>query len=195
MKICVSSSGPNLESQIDPRFGRCPYFIIVDSDTMKFEALSNSNISAMHGAGIGAAQIVANKGVKVVITGNIGPNAYQVLSNTGIKIITGVMGNVKDIIEKFKSGQLGESPQPTVPSHFGVGRGGGIGRGMGMERMKRGFPSSLHATTQQPYSQQPITGSNPEEEMKALEDYKRKLEEELEGLKARIKEIKNTTKN
>jgi predicted Fe-Mo cluster-binding NifX family protein len=192
MKICVSSSGTNLESQIDPRFGRCPYFIIVDSDTMKFEALSNSNISAMHGAGIGAAQMVANKGVKVVITGNVGPNAYQVLSNTGIKIITGVMGIVKDAIEKFKSGQLESSPQPSVPSHFGVGRGGGMGRGMGMKRMGGEFPPSPNATTQQPYSQQPITDSNPEEEMKALEDYKKKLEEELEGLKTRIKEIKNS---
>lgn len=188
MKICVSSSGTNLESQIDPRFGRCPYFIIIDDDTMKFEALANSNISAMHGAGIGAAQVVANKNVKVVITGNIGPNAYQVLSSTGIKIITGITGKVKDAIEKFKSGELEENPQPTVAPHFGVGRGGG----MGMKRMGGKFSSHPNTTTQQLYSQQPIAKSEPKEEIKALRDYKNKLEEELKGLEARIKELKDT---
>ena len=188
MKICISSSGTDLESQTDPRFGRCPYFIIVDIDTMKFEALPNQSISAMHGAGIGAAQMVANKNVKVVITGNVGPNAHQVLSSTGIKIITGVTGNVKNTIEKFRSGELKETSQPTVSPHSGVGRGGG----MGMKRMRREYPPSPSATTQQPYLQQPITESKPEEEIKALEDYKKKIEEELEGLKARIKELKDS---
>jgi len=192
MKICVSSSGTNLESQIDPRFGRCPYFIIVDDDTMKFEALPNSSISATHGAGIGAAQIVVNKDIKVVITGNIGPNAYQVLSDTGIKIITGISGRVKNAIEKFKSGDLEETPQPTVAPHFGAGKGGGMGKGMGKKRMWDRFTPPPDATTQQPSPQQSITENNPEEEIKALEDYKKKLEEEMEGLKARIKEIKDS---
>ena len=128
MKICVSASSDSLDADVDPRFGRCQYFVIVDSETMEFSAILNDSTNAAHGAGIQAAQTVTNMGVKVVLTGNVGPNAFNVLSATGIKIVTGVSGNVRDAVEKYKSGQLQEIGNPTVGGHFGMGRGLGRGR-------------------------------------------------------------------
>jgi len=77
MKICVSASTNSLEAPVDPRFGRCPYFMIVDSETLQFEAVPNMASGAMSGAGIQAAQTIASRGVKVLITGNVGPNAFS----------------------------------------------------------------------------------------------------------------------
>ena len=131
MKIAVSAAGDNLDTQLDPRFGRCQYFIFVDTESMKFDAVLNESASAMGGAGIQAAQNVADMKAEVVITGNMGPNAFQTLSAAGIKIITGVSGTVKDAIEKFKTGELKETPTPNVASHFGMGGGGGRGMGRG----------------------------------------------------------------
>jgi predicted Fe-Mo cluster-binding NifX family protein len=129
MRICVSAVANSLDAQIDPRFGRCPYFVIVDSENMKFEAIPNVASGAMGGAGIQAAQIIAGKGVKVLITGNVGPNAFQALSAAGVKIVTGAFGTVKEIVEKYKKGELGETGAPTVEGHFGMGMGRGRGRG------------------------------------------------------------------
>jgi predicted Fe-Mo cluster-binding NifX family protein len=128
MKICVSASAGSLDADVDPRFGRCQYFVIVDSKTMEFSAILNDSTNAAHGAGIQAAQTVTNMGVKVVLTGNVGPNAFNVLSATGIKIVTGVSGSVRDAVEKYKNGQLQETDNPTVGGHFGMGKGQGRGR-------------------------------------------------------------------
>jgi predicted Fe-Mo cluster-binding NifX family protein len=131
MKICVSAVASNLDAQLDPRFGRCPCFVIVDSETMQFEAIPNMASGAMGGAGIQAAQTIASRGVKVLITGNVGPNAFQSLSAAGIKIVTGAIGTVRDVVEKYKSGELRETGAPTVGGHFGMGMGRGRGRGRG----------------------------------------------------------------
>jgi predicted Fe-Mo cluster-binding NifX family protein len=128
MKICVSASSGSLEATVDSRFGRCPYFVIVDSETMEFKVISNNSINAAHGAGIQAAQTVANMEVNVVITGNVGPNAFNVLSASGIKIVTGASGNIREAVEKYKNGQLKGIQNPTVGGHFGMGRGRGRGR-------------------------------------------------------------------
>ena len=128
MKICVSTVANSLDAQLDPRFGRCPYFILVDDETMQFEAIPNKALGAMGGAGIQAAQTITSKGVKVLITGNVGPNAFQALSVAGIKIITGAFGTVREVIEKYKRGELKETGTPTVGGHFGMGSGRGRGR-------------------------------------------------------------------
>jgi predicted Fe-Mo cluster-binding NifX family protein len=127
MRICVSASANSLDASVDPRFGRCPYFIIVDSETLQFEAVPNPASGAVGGAGIEAAQIIASKGAKVVITGNVGPNAFQALSAAGIKIITGAYGTVREVVEKYRRGELKETSSPTVGGHFGMGMGGGRG--------------------------------------------------------------------
>jgi len=75
MRVAVSATGPTLDAEVEPRFGRCPYFIIVDPDTMQFEALENSSAMQAGGAGISTGQMIVSKGVQVVLTGNCGPNA------------------------------------------------------------------------------------------------------------------------
>jgi predicted Fe-Mo cluster-binding NifX family protein len=133
MKICVTATASSLDAQIDPRFGRCPYFIIVDSETMKFEAIRNVASSAIGGAGIRAAQTVSSRGVKVLITGNVGPNAFQALSAAGIKVMTGASGTVREVVGKYKRGELEETSNPTVRGHHGMGMGRGRG-GRGEQR-------------------------------------------------------------
>ena len=132
MKIAVSATGPGLDAEVDPRFGRCQYFVIVEPDTMQFEGVGNSSAAASGGAGISAAQMIVGKGVEVVLTGNCGPNAYGVLSAAGIKVITGVAGKVQDAIQGYQSGSFQASIQSNVPDHFGMGGGRGRGRGRGM---------------------------------------------------------------
>ena len=128
MKVGISSTGEDLNANVDPRFGRCKYFLIVDTETMNFEPISNESAMASGGAGIQAAQTIAQTGIKVMITGNTGPNAFQTLSAAGIKVITGASGTVKDIVEKYKKGELQETNAPSVGSHFGIGGGRGVER-------------------------------------------------------------------
>ena len=121
MKICVTSIGDNIDSDVDPRFGRCKYFLIIDTDSMNVKPISNDGMMTSGGAGIQAAQMVAKTGAKTVITGNIGPNAFQTLKAADIKIITGVNGKIKDVVERFNQGKLEEIDSPSVGSHFGLG--------------------------------------------------------------------------
>jgi len=120
MKIAISATGPDLDAEVDPRFGRCQYFVIVDLETTQFEALENSSAMGSGGVGISAAQMIAGKGVEAVITGNCGPNAHQALSAAGIKVITGVTGSVRDAIEDYKLGKFQASSQPNVSAHSGM---------------------------------------------------------------------------
>lgn len=131
-KICVTSSGPALESMVDPRFGRCAYFIIADSETYDFEAVSNDAAMASGGAGVRAAQTVASLNVETVLTGSVGPNAFPALQDAGIKILAGVSGTVKTAIENYNNEGFQELTTPG-PSNVGKGQGG-PGRGLGMGR-------------------------------------------------------------
>jgi predicted Fe-Mo cluster-binding NifX family protein len=129
MKIAISSTGNTLDSPVDPRFGRCQFFVVVDPETMEFEAMENQAMMASGGAGIQAAQFVANSGAKAIITGNVGPNAVSSLMAAGITIYVGATGTVRESLTRFKNGQLQEVSQATVGPHTGMG--GGMGRGMG----------------------------------------------------------------
>ena len=120
MNICVTSQGDRLESEVDPRFGRCAYFIIANSETMEFEAIENTNAQGMGGVGIQSAQMISEKGAQVVITGNVGPNAFQTLNAAGIGIIIGISGVVKDAIEEYKTGELKPTGGSNVDSKFGI---------------------------------------------------------------------------
>lgn len=132
MKICVSAQGPTLDAPVDPRFGRCANFIFVDPDTLKFEAVPNPGSMAGGGAGIQAAQFVADQGVTAVLTGNLGPNAFNALSAGGVRIYIGITGTVSNAVEQFKAGKLSPTSTSTAPARAGMGRGGG--RGMGRRR-------------------------------------------------------------
>ncbi len=151
MKIAVSAAGKNLESTIDERFGRCRYFIILETENMRYEVIENTNADLSTSAGIQTASLVASQGVEAVITGNCGPKAMQVFAATTIEVIIGQHGMIKDVVEKFKRGDLSPSTRGNVPGVSGVaqatsasdvgqpgmnigggrGMGGGGGRGMG----------------------------------------------------------------
>jgi predicted Fe-Mo cluster-binding NifX family protein len=120
MKVAVSAMGRDLDADVDPNFGRCQHFIIVDSDTLEFEAIENPNIGLMSRAGIQSGQMMANRGVQVILTGNIGPNAFQTLSAAGVQVIAGVNGTVREAIHKFNSDQLRPVSRATVPEYFSV---------------------------------------------------------------------------
>ena len=120
MKICVTAQGDKLDAHVDPRFGRCQYFIFVDTDSLEFEAMKNPNMEAMGGAGIQSAQLVAEKGVKAVLTGNVGPNAFQTLQAAGITVITGASGSIKDVVGKYKNNEFSSTQGPSVQSKFGT---------------------------------------------------------------------------
>lgn len=130
MKIAISANQPNLEGDLDPRFGRCDYFIIIDPDTMEFKAMENPYAKAMGGVGPDTAHFIVQQDVQVVITGSIGMNAHQALRSAGIEMFTGVRGSVRDAINAYKSAQLqsispSEAP-PTFPTW--TGKGMGLGR-------------------------------------------------------------------
>jgi len=131
MKVAVSSSGKDLDSQVDPRFGRCAYFIIVETEGMSFDAFDNENLALGGGAGIQSAQFVASKGAKAVITGNCGPNAVQTLSVSQVEVFVGHSGTVREVVEKYITGDIKSTSTPNVADHYGMGGGAGMGRGMG----------------------------------------------------------------
>ena len=145
MKIAVTSTGPTLDDVVEARFGRCAYFLIIDPDTIEFEALPNPNISLGGGAGIQSAQLMADKGVSVVLTGNCGPNAFKTFGAAGIQVITGVSGQVRQAVQQYTAGALPDTPtsneQHQISPSLGggiarledmrAGMGGGMGRGMG----------------------------------------------------------------
>ena len=120
MKIAITSSGPELTSQVDPRFGRCAYFIFIDTDSDKFEAIENSGAQGMGGVGIQAGQMMIDKGIKAVLTGNCGPNAFQTLKAAGVEVITGVSGTVQEVVDKFKAGGFQSVSGPNVSPHSGI---------------------------------------------------------------------------
>ncbi len=202
--MCVTATTGDLNAQVDPRFGRCQYFVFIDSDTMAFEAMANKAIAAPGGAGIQAAQTVVNKGANVLISGNIGPNAFQVLSTADVKIATGAYGTVKEAVEMYKGGKLNEAGGSTVAAHAGMGatapgggfgmgmgggRGGGRGRGVGMGLgMQQPMPSQPQPQPQVP--QAPITPRTKEEEIEELSNMANRLANDLEEVKKRIEELK-----
>ena len=114
MKLCVTSSGRDMESQVDEIFGRASYFIIVDTETMKADAIENSAAMVKRGAGIRAVQVISDKGVDALLTGKIGEKAKAALKEAGIKVYEGAskLDSVKDAVEKFKKGVYKETPAP-----------------------------------------------------------------------------------
>ena len=173
MKVAISATGPSLDAEVDPRFGRCQYLIVADTDTMEFEATENSNIMSGGGAGISTAQTVASLGAQVVLTGNCGPNAYQTLSAAGIQVITGISGNVKDAIEGFKAGKFEATSGPSTGAHSGMGGGMSVGgRGMGMG-------------TAGPAPQM----QSPEQEMEILKGQTEMLKQQMDAIQHRLEEL------
>jgi predicted Fe-Mo cluster-binding NifX family protein len=120
MKVAVTSKGTTLDAPVDPRFGRCAHFVVVETDDMSWAAVANTQATASGGAGIQAAQTVAEADAEVVLTGDCGPNAFRTLHAAGIRVGVGASGSVRDAIEAYKAGNLKTADAPTVDSHAGL---------------------------------------------------------------------------
>ena len=119
MKLAITSTGKELDSNLDPRFGRSAYFMIVDPETMAFEVVENSeNLKLSQGAGIQAGKTIVDNHVDVVITGHCGPKAFKVLQQAGVKVVTGAGGTVTDAITQFNDGELEISAEADVEGHW-----------------------------------------------------------------------------
>jgi predicted Fe-Mo cluster-binding NifX family protein len=119
MKIAVTSRGVDLSSQVDPRFGRAPFILVVDTETMEYETLDNStNAGAFKGAGIQAATMIHNKGADVLMTGYCGPKAFQTLQAAGIKVVSDISGTISEAIERYKTGDMVFTEKPNAEAHW-----------------------------------------------------------------------------
>lgn len=171
MKVCITSTGPSLDAEMDPRFGRCQYFIFADPETNEFEAVENPHIGAAGGAGIQSAQLIINRGAEALITGQVGPNAFTTLQAGGVKIITGAAGQIREVLKKYKQGEFASPAQgPTVQAHFGMGMGRSGGR--------MSPPSSI-----------PHAPESPSEELKSLKELSGQLREQLDKITKRLEKL------
>ncbi len=153
MLIAITADQGSLEARVDPRLGRCPYYLFFDTEGETIEAVPNPHADLNGGAGIQAAQMLVDRGVRQVMTGQCGPNAYQVFAAAGIDVIAGCSGPVREVLDKHRGGGIESVKGPTVPGHHGMplelgsvnavdssgglfsgGGGGGMGRGAGMGR-------------------------------------------------------------
>ena len=119
MKICISSTGNSMESTMDPRFGRCDFFAIVNTETNESKLIDNAAAKSGGGAGIAAGQLLVDNDVDLLITGNVGPNANDVLKAANIKIVRGKKVTLNENVEMFKKNEL-EVIETTVASHSGM---------------------------------------------------------------------------
>jgi predicted Fe-Mo cluster-binding NifX family protein len=186
MKIAVTATGSSMDAPVEARFGRAPYYIIVDTDTMAHEAMENPNVSAGGGAGIQSAQLIAERDVKFVLTGNCGPNAFNVFGAAGVQIIVGVTGTVLQAVEQFKSGAFVATNQPKVESLSGMGRGMGGGGGGGRGRGRGTGGGRVMAPTGG-FGYQAQQGElSKEEELTALKEQAHILQEKLKNIQEQI---------
>ena len=207
MKIAVTSTGPSLDDKVDARFGRSPYFLIVDTETNEFEAMENPNIALGGGAGIQSAQLMAEHDVKVVLTGNCGPNAFRTFSAAGIRVIVGVNGIIRKAVERYNAGHYSTASSPSVGSHFGMS--GGFKSNRPVSINKSGIRQDVDDYTKKPIkpedeniilpkdsyavknSEQEQIGSqtSSKEEIRMLKSRANAIEKQIQEIKARIRDI------
>jgi predicted Fe-Mo cluster-binding NifX family protein len=177
MKVVVSSLGENLDAPASPVFGRCSTYVLVDTETMEFEALPNPAMNQGGGAGIQAAQYVVNQGAQAVLSGNLGPNAFDVLQAAGVPGYLISEGTIRQAVDAYKAGQLLPMGGANVAAHAGMGGGGrGMGRGMG-RRMQSTAPV------------QPAPRPALESEMTELRETLKSLRQQLAETMERIEEL------
>jgi predicted Fe-Mo cluster-binding NifX family protein len=119
MRIAISATGRSLDAKVEPHFGRCWYLVVVDTETMQYETIDNAGVLKPGCVGIRTSQLIANKWVDAVITGNCGPNTYKVLDAAGVKLFVGAEGTVREAVEACKEGKLKVISQPNVTAGAG----------------------------------------------------------------------------
>jgi predicted Fe-Mo cluster-binding NifX family protein len=191
MKVAVSSTGQELGSQVDPRFEHSPYFIFVDTKTMKSEVVANPNVNAMGGAGIKTAQFVANEAIEIVLTGSCGQNAFQTLQAAGVQLITGVAGVVEEAVRKFKSGEYKRRSNRNITFPYGTSYHrpfpGGIRTSNDLRQDRRG--SGFGAFQRSTGIPQEFSRISANEELQILRQQADSIEQELEAINRRIEDI------
>jgi predicted Fe-Mo cluster-binding NifX family protein len=186
MNVAVSAANPHLDAPIDPRFGRCQYFLIVDTNTLEFDAFPNLSKDAMSGAGISAAQSLVNKDIHTVITGHVGPNASDVLVAAGIEIILSASGTIRETLEQFMKGQL----QPTRKTQIqtrGLGMGRGRGGGFGRRQIRRRLDQTIGSSSS---GSSGSTQMNKEQEIQMLEAHIQRMRQQISHLQKRLGDLK-----
>ncbi|HSO17872.1 MAG TPA: NifB/NifX family molybdenum-iron cluster-binding protein [Desulfosarcina sp.] len=210
MKIAVSAEGKDLDSTVHQRFGRCPYFLIVETDDMTVDVIENSQADLSTGAGIQAAGMLIDKGAETVVTGNCGPNATKVFDGAGISVILDQQGVIRQVVERLRDGALstavgakasrGSSAQPLATraaggrdgrDGVGAGRGmGGCGRGLGMGGGRgMGRCRTAAQDTGSPVFGQPPGNSTRQGEVSRLQQQADACRRQLADLEARIKSL------
>jgi predicted Fe-Mo cluster-binding NifX family protein len=214
MKIVISAQGDTLEAQVSPVFGRCPTYLFVDTDTMACEGVANPAVLQGSGAGIQAAQFVVDRGAQAVLTGNLGPNAFDVLQAAAVPSFLLSGGTVRQSVEAFKAGQLPAMTGANVAAHsgrgggmgYGMGRGQGMGRGMGRGRgmgmgrdmgMGRGMGMDRGPVADSPLPPgapptPATTPAAPESKLAALRAEVASLQQQLAATLNRIDELEGT---
>lgn len=186
MKIAVTSTGPNIDSQVEARFGRSPYFIIVDTEANKFEAIENPNVALGGGAGIQSAQLMAGQDVKYILTGNCGPNAFRTFGAAGVQVIVGINGTVSNAVEKFIAGEYSTANSPNVGSHFGMGDTMSTGNQVMTEKTIETENMPLTSNSKNTQKSKSIS----KEDLKKLEERAIELEKQIRRLKSQINDIR-----
>lgn len=193
MRLVISAMGQDLGAEVSPVFGRCPTYIFVETDTMAFEAVPNPAMSAPGGAGIQAAQFAVSKGAQAVLTGNVGPNAFNVLQAAGVSLYPVSGGTVQQAVDAYKRGELQPLSAATSGMYGGMGAGMGRGMGRGMRRgmgrgmgMGMGMGGGTWGVSPTPPSTRP---KPPEQELSELKNLAQSLKDQLDQVMTRIDEL------
>jgi predicted Fe-Mo cluster-binding NifX family protein len=192
MRIVISAQGENLEAPASPVFGRCPTYVFVDTDTMRTEAMPNPAMNQGGGAGIQAAQFVVEQGAEAVLSGNLGPNAFDVLEAAGIPVYLISEGTVREAVEAFKAGRVQRIGDANVVAHSGMGGGAGLsmGTGRGMRRgMGRGMRMGQRGGFQAPMPAEPAPEPHPDSELAQLRETLQSLRQQLAETMDRIERL------
>ncbi|KKY00564.1 MULTISPECIES: NifB/NifX family molybdenum-iron cluster-binding protein [Paraclostridium] len=108
MKIAISANGKNLSDLLDKRFGRCEFFQVYDTETKEIKIIQNKGNQASGGAGIAAANQIVDENIEIIITGNLGPNAFDIIEENSIKAYTCECLPIEDILKKYDKKELKE---------------------------------------------------------------------------------------
>jgi predicted Fe-Mo cluster-binding NifX family protein len=200
MRIVVSAQGEDLDAPASPVFGRCPTYIFVDSETLQFEAVPNPAMNQGGGAGIQAAQFVVEHGAQVVLTGNLGPNAFDVLEAAGVPGYLVPAGTVRQAVEAFKAGRVQPMGGANVSAHAGMGGGAGFGAGRGMGRgmgtgrgADRGLGMGMRGRFLPATPPQPVPEAPSESEVAQLRETLGSLRRQLAETMDRIEQLERET--
>jgi predicted Fe-Mo cluster-binding NifX family protein len=181
MKVVVTSSGAGLDAPASPVFGRCRSYVFVDTGSMEAETVENPAMNAAGGAGIQAAQFVVEQGAQAVITGNVGPNAYNVFLAAEVPVYLLEDGTVREAVEAFKKNRLPEAGGATGPAHAGMGRG--MGQGGGRAGRRQSVPVSRPGEAEAP------AAASREQEIAELSEMAADLRKQLAEVMDRLDQL------